>query len=38
VGLSAFATDVDYSLDLNGALRPDSDTSYGAVEGAGTAP
>ncbi len=38
VDLSAFAADVDYNLDFNGALRPDSDTSYGAIEGAGNAP
>ncbi len=38
VDLGAFAADVDYNLDLNGAIRPDRDTSYGAIEGAGSAP
>ncbi len=38
VDLSAFAADVDYNLDFDGTLRPDSDTSYGAIEGAGNTP
>jgi hypothetical protein len=38
VDLSAFSADPDYNLDFNGTLRPDNDTSYGAIEAASNGP